>query len=417
MSAPRTAGAFLILSLHAAILVWICARSVRLWTALLLLTLCAAGTRIGLAAMSAHQDPLDYAREAVSNPGSGSFVTVALALHAAEWRLEDYPQMTRFFPAHACNKPPGPVMYWLAMFRMFSDQTTALNVGVILVGVIGAAAAALVVVWSLQLGVPQKTALHVGSVLSILPGTLVFFPLFDAAYATLALLLLIVWTQALNRRSIRWSILFGLLLSATLFCSFHILPIGWLLACETVLLLTGTPSARYRAALPLVMTAIGTCLLGQLLLFVLAEYNVVEMFRTALENQNALMAKYGPEQRPYPLSIPWDLYDFALGAGYITIVLAVAALMRRSGSASDTSPNDTARRVTWCGVGLLLFIAATGLLPGETARVWNFLYPILALPAGLFISGLSGRERLILLACQVLIVTTMVHSMTYIAVG
>lgn len=412
----RSAGAVCVLGIGALAVATICGRRMPFWLALVLLTLTSSGLRLGVIAMSAREDPLDYAREAVLHPGTGSFVTVALALSTSEWNLEEYPEMTRFFPAHASNKPPGPTLYWLALFRTFADQTLALNVGVILVSLLGALTAPLTVIWARQLGAAREAALIVGGVLTLLPGTFVFFPLFDAVYASLAMCLVVTWTQTLLKRSIAWACVFGVVLAGTLVFSFQILPIGALLALETFFLLEGSLLVRLRQAFVSAIVSLATCLVLQLLLKAAVGYDAVHMFRAALSNQQALMAKYGAAQRPYPLSIPWDLYDFALGCGYVAMVIGLWALARSSRKHSADFLTRQARWTVWSGAALVTLIAAAGMIPGETARVWNFLYPLVALPAGCFIASAPGRQRLIFLICQFILLCVMVHAMVFISV-
>jgi hypothetical protein len=118
------------------------------------------------------------------------------------------------------------------------------------------------------------------------------------------------------------------------------------------------------------------------------------------------------------MSIPWDLYDFALGSGYLAVLLVAAALLAQGDRMKCCAPvlSREMKLLSWSGLALLALIAGSGMLPGETARVWNFLYPVVALPAALLLISLTPRQRLLLLGCQVVMLTIMVHSMTFVSV-
>src|SRR6185503_7878869 len=101
-------------------------------------------------------------------------------------------------------------------------------------------------------------------------------------------------------------------------------------------------------------------------------------FRAAIHNQSRLLPGF---DRPYPQSIAFDLIDFALGVGWIALLLAASYLA-----------TGAHRGLVIAGLMQLLVVAATGLLPGETARVWAFMTPLVALPAGAELAR-SGRTQ------------------------
>ena len=116
----------------------------------------------------------------------------------------------------------------------------------------------------------------------------------------------------------------------------------------------------------------------------------VECFRTTLQNQSAMLASFG---RPYPKTILFDLTDFALGAAWIPWLLAIFALANRQIAHSH-------RVWGWNGIAQIAVLAITGLLQAETARVWCFLLPLLALPAGAELSRWPRWMRMTVFAAM-----------------
>jgi hypothetical protein len=62
----------------------------------------------------------------------------------------------------------------------------------------------------------------------------------------------------------------------------------------------------------------------------------------------------------------------------------------------------------------LLVVAVTALLPGETARVWNFLYPLLMLPVGLQMVRFTPRMRWAIFATEFFILAALAQNMTFL---
>lgn len=391
------------------ILGWLLSRRPPLLVTLLVLFVATCSMKLGVSMAQSEPSGLTLARETVRNPHIGGFFTVATVLHETEWYMEDYAGMMRQFPLHALNKPPGPTTFWLAMLQWTDSPDSALTLGVLLIAVIASLAPPLMLLWAFQLDASPVAAISAGALLSLFTGSVAFFPLFDPCYTSVALLLLISWTVALKRGSLAAAAGFGLLLAGTLFTSFHVLPIGVVLAGLAVFLVEGTWMHRLKQIGRLSLTGLIACVFGLALLRFFAGYDVMSVFKAALENQHAIMAMHGEAGRPYPATIGWDLYDLALGTGFVPVLLAILFLFRRD------PHHHTLRKINAVGLTLLLFIAATALLPGETARVWNFLFPLIALPAGTLIGNLSSRERLVILASVVLTLVVTLHALTFVS--
>jgi hypothetical protein len=111
--------------------------------------------------------------------------------------------------------------------------------------------------------------------------------------------------------------------------------------------------------------------------------------------------------RTWPLTVPFDLTDFALGAGWVCPLLAIYYLF------------GSARRDGRLALILLCFaqfvaVAVSGLLAGETARVWIFMFPLLVIPAGLELSKWTRGPRLTALACLWLLTALLSQNMVFV---
>jgi hypothetical protein len=117
--------------------------------------------------------------------------------------------------------------------------------------------------------------------------------------------------------------------------------------------------------------AIAACVLAYLILWAISGYDPIGTFRQGIANHKWQLTKYA-DDRPYPWTILFDLTDFALGGGWVIPILAIAATLRERGPAT--------RLFVLC-LAQLVLVAVIALLQSETARVWNFMLPLVILPA------------------------------------
>ena len=164
------------------------------------------------------------------------------------------------------------------------------------------------------------------------PGFVLFFPASDPAYAILSCLIAITWIKALRQNSIMWAIATGAIMAAILVISFNLLVFGLFLVAFA-LLASGRPlkvTAKHAAV------ALVVCVALTVALWLITGYNPIATFFSAWRNQQQLLAD-SPNviglQRPYPATIWNDLLDFALGSGWISVVLTgfTIALCLRNG--------------------------------------------------------------------------------------
>jgi hypothetical protein len=257
------------------------------------------------------------------------------------------------------------------------------------------------------------------SFLALCPGFILFFPMFDPAYIMLSAAMIGLWYSALRDDRVMSAVLMGAVLAITSIITFNVLVIGLFMAGLIFVAPTGlSTSAKMRRAAKYGSIAISTCAALLVLGWITLGYDPIATFKSAWETQHGLLKQYG-SQRQYPGTIPFDLIDFALGSGWVSVPLLIFALTpspstlgegRGEGSSeSETShelrrtPTPALPRSTRGGdkwlilLALLQFfvVAGLGLLQLETARVWNFMLPLLMIPIGLELRRWPPLARLV----------------------
>ena len=157
-------------------------------------------------------------------------------------------------------------------------------------------------------------------------------------------------------------------------------------------------------------------------------FDPVETFRQSLANQAVLAARL---DRPYPQSIFFDLTDFALGSGWISVILTFFFLWRKTvgtnagddaetgAESGESRPMSGSRHDPSLAMSLLflfqiLTVAVSGLLRTETARVWIFLLPLLMFPIGNELAGWRFFPRLAVYFCLWFLMSSVLQNMSLI---
>ena len=221
--------------------------------------------------------------------------------------------------------------------------------------------------------------------LSLCPGFVLFFPMFDPLYAGLAAAVVALWATGIERDRLMLAAAGGAMLAATTFMTFNVLVIGFFMLGVALVI---SPRPRIARLLRHALTLAAACAACYLLLWIVSGYNPIATFASAWRNQHALLATHASE-RPYPSTIWNDLLDFALGSGWISFIIAgiwIARAMRRR-------PWDRVTRIVLLAAAQIFVVAVAGLLQSETARVWNFMLPLLAVPIGLELASWPRGAR------------------------
>jgi hypothetical protein len=145
-----------------------------------------------------------------------------------------------------------------------------------------------------------------------------------------------------------------------------------------------------------------------LILWAATGYNPPAALRHALMAQNSTARWLN---RPYWSSLIADLYDFALAAGIIAIPILWIHLSKLREN-FKTNPNGTA--LTLIALATILTVDLSGLLRGETARVWLFLQPLLVVPVALELARLRKPWLFAILGMQWWILVLIKAKMSFI---
>jgi hypothetical protein len=111
------------------------------------------------------------------------------------------------------------------------------------------------------------------------------------------------------------------------------------------------------------------------------------------------------------MTVPYDLLDFLLGAGWIGLLIVLFVFIRRKdeggrmkdesqilnhNSSSSFILHPSSLPLILLCIAQPVFVALTGLVQTETARVWMFMLPLWAVPIGLELE--TWRTRLSVIA-------------------
>ena len=355
-----------------------------------------------LASVAVRTSPpsLELINTIVQNPDATSYYTDACGLSLfplRQWML-NHPALMSRLSLHSQTKPPGPIVYWIGWIELLGvGRQTALAGGIAL-GVIGVLSIPATYLFLRLLTGDCAAGFCGASFLAACPGFVLFFPMFDPAYVLLSTSLISLWLLALRQDRARWSVLLGAVVAFTCFVTFNVLVIGlFMLGLAAVV-------ARPRVVMKHGLIALGSALVFLAILWPAIGYDPIATFRSAWHNQHALLAAHA-DQRPYPATILFDLYDFALGSGFISVLLVGYYFDGR---------RDARRAIVWLAVAQLVAVAGLGLLQMETARVWNFMLPLLMIPIGLELARWPAAARVIVLGMLALVTAAICQNLKFI---
>ena len=145
------------------------------------------------------------------------------------------------------------------------------------------------------------------------------------------------------------------------------------------------------------------------LLYAAFGYDHYAALRQPMTIQQKLAQVWG---RPYQYTVFWDLYDFFLASGWLSLGVLAAFLIRW-----QSDPRASSFRLpAFAAAGLLgvLAVDLTGLLRGATARVWLFLQPLVIPLVGVDLGSWRGPWRYCAWAVMLLILAVMRSRLNFI---
>jgi hypothetical protein len=232
----------------------------------------------------------------------------------------------------------------------------------------------------------RDAALAGASYFALTPALIVFLPQFDQIYPALACALLVTWMLALRTGKLSWSIALGVILWLITFTTYTLLVLGVFLIGYWFL-----TRAEGRRALKISAISLAIIVAMYALLWITTGYNPLATFRTVLTLQSAMKTELN---RPWLATVPADFVDLLMGLCWLALLLLVFHFINRHNRSS----------IAWLGLVQILIVAFTGLLPGETARVWMFMVPLLMVPVGLELSRWLPQHRWMVYLCLWLLV-------------
>jgi len=323
----------------------------------------------------------------VQNPTTTSYFTDALNVSNIQQFLSSFHESLDSFHLHARNKPPGFILYYVMMLFLFKEPVMAALVGGVFIGLLATLTIPATYFLTRVLTHDRNAAFNAATYISITPALILFFPEFDQILPILTCLLIGFWVLALEQNKKRYSLLFGIVLSASMFMAWNLLVLGGFLLMYTFYSLIKSKGKPYAQIVKHSFTAFITVLVIYSVLWLVSGYNPIATFLGNLSLQKELAMTLG---LPYPYTILFDLLDFALGAGWIGVLLVLMFMGRKV----HEKKRDHELLVS-CFCVLQLFIVAVGaFLASETARLWIFMLPLLLVPVGLELTTFNLSSRI-----------------------
>ena len=419
------------------------------------------GLEIANRAMDLESFDLTRIATIIEEPGSIGYFT-----HAQEYLargggvrqfLHDYLDLMPGFTLHARNKPTGSILFYVPFLRMFPSENSAALAAGLTIALL--ATLSVPACWRLVLELTgdREAAYQAAACMAMCPGLVLFLPEFDQFYPVYSCALLILWVRALKTGKAGYAIAFGLLFAFVCFQTFNFLVLGiFFVGYALIARLASSGAAAIEGGLqtstnltdllleqnlitaeqiraaededphpgPLsprrqrvawarafyVSAVAGAAFVGiYAAIWLWSGYNPMKTLLTGIRLHNLDMPA---THRVWPMTVPFDLTDFALGTGWVCALLAIYWAARAARKAQETSSLGF-----WIVVlcfSQLVAVALTGVLSGETARCWIFLFPLLLIPAGLELSTWPRSARLAALGCLWLMTVMLSQNMVFV---
>jgi hypothetical protein len=307
---------------------------------------------------------------------------------------------------HSRTHPPGPIVGFLAVIWLYGEEHSAL-IGGLLIALLAAGCVPATYGLARALGVSPPAAFEAACALALTPSLILMFPGLDQIYPLLSAALVGTWALALRGPRFELAARCGLALFVATFTAYNLLAVGafmlgfaaWQLASRRC----SAPSFAIASAL-----VVSTCAGAYLLLWLWTGFDPIETFGNAIANQAAVAAVL---DRPWPDTIPWDAIDFVRGAGWLLLLPAGATLLRAVRRRGDP---------LWLAAlcfGQLAVLALSGLLPAEAARLWTFVLPLLAIPAGIELARWGRGPRLVAYSAMWIVLVVMHQTIAFLDVA
>lgn len=345
----------------------------------------------------------------VASANATSYFTDAQSIqHLRDW-LSHFDRAA--LHGHSATHPAGPVVFYYMFWRLFGPDVGAL-LGGCAVGLLASFGVVVMYHFAGLWTAAQPVRLLASAFYALLPGLTVFFPELDQVYPIFSMLLILTFVRALGASSAwyRYALGLGAVLFAASFFAYNLLTIGAFLLYYGLWWLwrVGRSTAAAFTILRTAAVSLASAALLYLLLWADTGYNPAAALRHALKMQD-VTARW--LDRPYRVFVFTDLYDFALAAGIIAVPILWFYLSKLRDE-FKAEPNGAA--LTIIGLATVLTVDVSGLLRGETARVWLFLQPLLVAPVAVELARARWPWRVSILTMQWWILVLLKAKMSFI---
>jgi hypothetical protein len=331
----------------------------------------------------------------VSSSDATSYFTDALNIHNLREWISNFHQASLI--GHSKSHPAGPILFYWVFAALFGKDAGAF-LGGIAVGFLASFGVVVMYQFAGLWTQDRRVRLMASAFYALIPSFTVFFPEFDQIYPIFSMLIILSFVRALNTTS-RWYA-YALGMGATVFLAtffaYNLLTIGVFPTYYGIYWLWRERASR-RAVVNILRVAavvLTATISLYLMLWVATGYNAIAALGHALSFMTGANEMLG---RPYKISVFTDLYDFVLGAGIIAVPI-LAFHLHKVRDHFQVDREQTA--LTLIGLATVLTVDLSGLLRGETARIWMFLQPMLVIPVALELARSRWSWRLSILSLQ-----------------
>jgi hypothetical protein len=390
-------------------------RRIGVATTLVLTALTVVLLQLGLSGINTPVFDLTRIGAIVVDPGATTYFTDAAKLVDHESVLASYPELLETqLMFHSRTKPPGPVVFYVALIRWLGLNWTTAFTGALFLALAAAAAVPASYFFFRSMGASDAGAVHGAAGVALCTGPIVFFPQFDQAYMVFTCLFLGLWCVALKRDRAVLSAACGGVLAVGLFFAYHLAVLGVFIVVSSLLWWDQDRSTRRLTAIAkhaaITLAVVAAFYIGLWLMF---SFNVLTTFEAAISNQELMKAKFEASgHRIYPKTILPDFVDFALGLSWLPFAAApllMGMIHRRRGG-------DLRVGLGWLCLAQVVVVVISGQIAVETARVLIFLMPLFFFPIGLAMERWTLPERLAFLGSMALLLALNFRNMVFLSV-
>ena len=226
------------------------------------------------------------------------------------------------------------------------------------------------------------------------------------------MLLILYGVKALNVQAFsKYAACAGMAFFAATFFAYNLLTCGIFLLYFGLYYLQSRKWSRsaWERLLRISATASGVCAGLYLALWLATGYDPLATFQHALVSQAKLQTR---PYLPFPL---WDPYDLFVGTGIMALPILVFYL-KRLWHASRLGEGESERQtaLTIVALATILTVDLSGLLRGESTRVWLFLQPLVVAPVAIELSRFPWNWRLAIFSLQWWILVCLKARMSFI---